>query len=1084
MADAALPDRSPLIRHLHALLDATPGTHTVVFVAQTQLGKALEEASARRRPGVGLRCTTLPAYAQRLAQADLVHAGRRLPSGVDQMLTAHAIRQLSGEQRADLLQGSTVARLSRSLTQTFSLLRTHGVAPQAYQQALQAMSDAGPPQHAQAQAYQHYVDALRENNYYDTADVLRQATTLVEDGAVREPAQSQYAILDDVDVPGHARALVQALEAASSFPLRRLGQEHPTQQAPVLSAAKIFPDAPLPTHPPDGPTAQAVHASSRAASPNGALHTPEHLRFHTTVGRAEEVRTVFRDIQKRGLALDQVDLAYTTPDPYLALIEQQAERHGIGVSMSPGRHLRETRPGQALLAYLDWIAGGQEAAPLIHMLRAGHLTLQRGTDLPLLDAQVASWLAERTYGPGSAQHILQSIRQRVQYTEEQNPDPDEERQAHIANGKRIYRALFGLFVDDPELHADTGLPPVPDESDKAPEDRFILWSSRSSMQKMAVHLKKMITEYGPVDKPTREKQERSFDERARGRILEHLNMIESSGEALGDTLHESPSQLADYIRTWVRETFVGAQRPQPGEVHVVPLQTVGYADRRHLYVVGMDAESLSVTLNDDPMLSDADRRRLNEHEQITLPLTANRRQEEDWRVRQALLRHHGDATFVMHRFDLRSSEERFPSTLYLQLRAVVQAASDTAPETDHDLVVQSAAHTLDPFDVWGLALSDQEEAPAPATEPARDALARYAPHILDGQAAEAARASDAVTAYDGLLQNPPYPALDVLDPDTPIIASASRLEMFARTPYLYFVKYVLEAEPLNEPALDDEDWLDALTRGTILHRTYELFLNGDADHGIDGLDRMPTRDDAPALQRAFDAAFEEATQQRGTPPNRQVAEAARDSLETDIHAFLRADAARGEAHPDLVPARFEWRFGNRPRDEHPEVGLRTERGTLWLRGAVDRIDMLQGDALVWDYKTGGMRDYDPLDGLRNKRWSLQWMLYARAVEEALGLSVDRSGYYFATARQMGRTVAYPPDSTGDSHPDTYRGDLNRIVNTLSEMGRQGVFVPSGDSLKQSDWRYNYTALVYDRRARRDEVRAKEWPDALSHLHHD
>ena len=1054
MNDSSQPDRSPLLHHLHALLEAAPGTHTVVFVAQTQLGKALEEAAARIRPSVGLRCTTIAAYAQRLAQADLLKAGsRRLPPGIDQMLTAHAIYRLSEGEREQLLQGSTAARLSRSLTQTFSLLRTHGVQPTAYQHALQAMDRAAPPQHAQAQAYAHYVDALQTNSYYDTADVLQRATALVQGDSVREPRRSQYAIVDDVDVPGHARELVEALAAASPHPLHRLGQEHPTKQAPVLSAAKVFPDAKPPAHPATGPTAQAVHASSQGAASNGAstLGTPKALRFCTTVGRAEEVRTVFRDIQRRGLPLDEVEIAYTTPDPYLAIIEQQAERHDVPVSLSPGRHLRETRPGQALIAYLDWLAGPQEAAPFIHMLRAGHLTLRRNKGLTWSDAKVATWLAERTYKPG-APSLLKSIARRIEHAEAQDYATD----AQIEQWNQLYAALRNLLDDLPSKSS----------------------GQNPDINTVAQHCETFLTQYGPTDKP--EGTADTFDQKARGRILQYLNTLQQSQ---GAVYEDSATRLADYIRTWVRETFVGAQRPQPGEVHVVPLQTVGYADRPHLYVVGMDAESLSVTLSDDPLLSDADRRRLNEHEQITLPLTANRRQEEDWRVRQALLRHHGDATFVMHRFDLRSSEERFPSTLYLQLRTVVQAALGHAPEQHHALTVSDAQDTLDALDAWGLteqALSDAKR----GTESAPDYLTRTAPHILHGRAAEEARASDAVTAYDGLLQDPPYPKLDLLDPDTNTIASASRLEMFARTPYLYFVTYVLEAEPLDEPALDDEDWLDPLTRGTILHRTYELFLGGSRELDIKELGRMPTLEDEDALMDAFEIAFEEATQQRGTPPNEQVKTAAREGLITDVRAFLHADAARTTDQPDLTPERFEWSFGNRPRDEHPEVELATERGTLRLRGAVDRIDHLNGDALIWDYKTGGMRDYDPLDGLRNKRWSLQWMLYARAVEEALGLSVARSGYYFATARQMGRTVAYPPDGTGDSHPDTYREDLVRILNTLSEMARHGVFVPSGDSLKQSDWRYNYTPLVYDRRNRREQIRAKDWPDDLPHLHHD
>ncbi|MFO7859699.1 MAG: ThiF family adenylyltransferase [Desulfosalsimonas sp.] len=201
-----------------------------------------------------------------------------------------------------------------------------------------------------------------------------------------------------------------------------------------------------------------------------------------------------------------------------------------------------------------------------------------------------------------------------------------------------------------------------------------------------------------------------------------------------------------------------------------------------------------------------------------------------------------------------------------------------------------------------------------------------------------------------MLQAPPYPELDLLDPDTATIASASRLEMFARTPYLYFVKYVLEAEPLDEPALDDEDWLDALTRGTILHRTYELFLNPEDG----GLGRMPTLDDEQVLWDAFETAFEEATQQRGTPPNDQVKAAAREALKTDVRAFLRADAARGADQPDLTPERFEWSFGNRPRDEHDSVELDTEMRNAASLSTQDQLKLAKsGIAIIGAGGLGG-----------------------------------------------------------------------------------------------------------------------------------
>src|SRR5213078_2152085 len=89
-------------------------------------------------------------------------------------------------------------------------------------------------------------------------------------------------------------------------------------------------------------------------------------------------------------------------------------------------------------------------------------------------------------------------------------------------------------------------------------------------------------------------------------------------------------------------------------------------------------------------------------------------------------------------------------------------------------------------------------------------LAAY-PGLAAGARAEAARDSDAITKWDGLIEAP----FEELDPrQNGRIYSASQLENMAGCPFRHFLQRILKIEPVDEIEYDQDTWLEAREFGS------------------------------------------------------------------------------------------------------------------------------------------------------------------------------------------------------------------------------------------------------------------------------
>ena len=57
-----------------------------------------------------------------------------------------------------------------------------------------------------------------------------------------------------------------------------------------------------------------------------------------------------------------------------------------------------------------------------------------------------------------------------------------------------------------------------------------------------------------------------------------------------------------------------------------------------------------------------------------------------------------------------------------------------------------------------------------------------------------------------------------------VVLAANRLQTVGECPRAFFFNYGLDLAPPDETVVDPDQWLDAMTRGLLLHELFEVFV--------------------------------------------------------------------------------------------------------------------------------------------------------------------------------------------------------------------------------------------------------------------
>lgn len=977
---------SRLIEELARVCRESPLEEKVLVAPSLPIGHQLVERLAREgHAWVHLRVETVRTLAHRIVGAELAREGVRLLSRAQALAL---VEQACGEfLTAKSYFGQLRDRpgFHRALQRTFDEIRAAGLSPDAIPAA--AFDDTRKLREFKGILARYDAD-LETGRLIDSASVLRRAVA----AARPDPNPARYLMLAATDCSAVERALVEKIAAG---------------RLDMLAS--------------DAPAGWAANA--------------RQAQLLRAIGEENEIREVFREVLAQGLAFDDVEILYTDASTYPALAWELSREHDIPCTFASGVAAPFTHPGQAALAYLDWVGGGFEAEVLRRALASEALSFERlpgaGENPPGTRASARA-LRDAQIGWGAERHRTALDRLIAERTRPDDAGRREDESSDAERAEREQRRLKSLAAARRAKEFAVRALELSVEGTRETCDL------RALARGCRLFLEQFARVADAMDGTALA---------ALGKLLEELEVLPAT--------KLPPSEAAARLADAVRALSIDADRPRPGRLHVAEFRSGGFSGRRHTYLVGLDESRHPGADLEDPVLLDAERRGINRIlAPLALALYRDRPRESARALEQCVARISGALTASYSSWNLRSLDqqsEQFPSPFFLELHrarsgdasADYTALSAALPEAAGFLPgVESA---LDETEWW---LSRLDAAgPAAAAGAAAPIVRAFYPHLADGHRAELARDSSEFTIYDGWV-SAGTPELDPRVSGEP--QSASRLETLAQCPFRYFLKHVLRVEPPREIERDVTEWLDPMTAGSLLHEVFRLFF-----------ERLTAAGEKPEAARHGELIVAISDEQiavwrEKVPPASELAFGQRRS---DILVAARTFLALEEQHcREMTPRFFEVPFGLRRAESRAAIASRDPvpiavgaGESFPLRGSIDRIDEApDGSFHVWDYKTGGTWRHKEERGIDGGR-QIQHALYAMALEVLLGragiaASVSRSGYFFPGRKGEGRRMPMAIDA----------GHTRDVLARLLGLLRAGTF-PHASS--KDDCRYcDYEAV--------------------------
>ncbi|MBQ9914500.1 MAG: PD-(D/E)XK nuclease family protein [Clostridia bacterium] len=287
--------------------------------------------------------------------------------------------------------------------------------------------------------------------------------------------------------------------------------------------------------------------------------------------------------------------------------------------------------------------------------------------------------------------------------------------------------------------------------------------------------------------------------------------------------------------------------------------------------------------------------------------------------------------------------------------------------------------------------------------------------------------------------------------------SASQMETYSKCPFMYYCRYGIGASPRVKARLD------ASQSGTVVHHVLEIILKK-----YRGKDFLSLSDSQ--LRQELKLCLEEYMNEKMGGSD------TKDSRFNYIYSRLLKvlgdimDRLRSEfADSDFEPCDFELSI-RRDGDVKPFT-LELERGTVQIRGIIDRVDKMDMDGKrfirVVDYKTGGktFELSDVLEGL-----NMQMLLYLISVwrnGEGEYKDIIPAGILYFPAKMSTVNVEDRGDGGEALRENRYRaGKMNGMIvddyDMVSHMDKQGkgLFIPVTADKRTGKIKGKFISLYY------------------------
>ncbi len=727
------------------------------------------------------------------------------------------------------------------------------------------------------------------------------------------------------------------------------------------------------------------------------------IEFYQSYGGYTETREVLRYIAEKELSLDQVQVFYTTQEPYSQYFYELSNFYDIPVTFYSGIHIKNSRPARLLFSLIDWINDDYSVAKLFSLLNSDHINLHLGEQLEI--REMASLLRQSPVGWGRNRYIPGielAIRERERKIENASDDNAQKYLIEIAHYRALKDWIEKIFTEIPQSN----------------------FHYRVSLSAIARGFGNIINQYAKIEKNNKNN---FLDEEASSIIQEKMGMLEKNARnefSLSEALH-----LIDDL---INEIRICCSEPHAGSLHVASYKKGIWMNRPYTFIVGMDSHKFPGNTDEGTIFLDTEKK-FYKH----LLSDAQKNKIEQYRLLQLILSATGKKILSFSCFDTADQREQAPASMLLQLYRLKEKDIGKNYNDFYQylgakriLIPKKKSEILDKGDIF-LYFSKQEK------RSLEFLIEQEYPNIIKGIKADLERKKEEFNTYNGKVEV----IGKKVDPrqNRGIILSSSKLERIAYCPYLYFLNDILKIKPPEEMAYEPGQWMSPLERGLLLHQIYEKFYKTLLSISKGKLEPPSFKKHWPILENIVLESLEEKRKYLA-PPGELIYQAEKRGILESCQMFLTGEEQNYQGE---VPEFFELAFGTRD-NEHEVLGkVRAVELTLpdgekiSFQGKIDRIDRLPDDTFrIIDYKTGISRDYKKGKNFRHGQ-QIQHALYAVSLEKILEKKdycpkpeVSLSGYYFPTVQGQGRLVLYDRKD---------REQVLQIIEILLNIVTQGNF---------------------------------------------
>ena len=856
-----------------------------------------------------------------------VQTGRRLARELAQpslkpltrLLESQAVRQVAEGKAAELgLEPAGRSRFYRSLSTAFHDMQ-EGVAGQ----------DAGSGEKSDMNRlaeslFVEYRDLLVDKGYYAPSDLPRMAADAVADPVTEGSIPTVIYYLPRRLSTGEVDLARSFLDRGGCRVIAGLTGDGPAD-APILELLNRlgFVDGEETVKTAGGDTLR-----ERAAA--GAIS------IVTVPDPEEEVRMVIRSVAASDTPFHRTAVMYRQDSPYASLLRQELAFAGIPFSGTDRRTLADTQTGRLLLGLVDLAVslnvgpeGTIEREGLIEWLTTTVVKYQPqsgdGESLRWRPAPSTRWanlmVAAQANGTvANYQSRLTSHLGQMERLAMERGDGDSEN-ATIDRWRRQVGELKGFME---ELERDL---------------QQLGGMGVSGWELAAVHLKTLIEKYRWSSTEESDEDRQRIDEQVAGLASLQDWGSEYSTQALQEVIRESlQSPVSDRGRSVGDGVYLGPPAAIAGGQYDV-VHAVGMVERQfpprpraNPWLAENPAE-LQQALALDRYDFLAAIAAANNAVLYWPAATADRNSTypSRWLIEAANLLHEeagGNDRLTYENMTADAESKSWLTVISSRdagLRQLAGAAVQPADAADYNLM-----HLI------------SQSGTSIALHPAVASDTRMT-NALD---ARAARNGDALSFWDGRVDSSAERVAAIGSRVRPV--SPSSLEAWATCPYKYFLSRVLG---LSAPPEDEGEEITALERGTLVHKIMEKSVN----------EKKWTLAELLALaEEEFDEA-----EARGVTGYHLLWEMEKESMREALSGFWAAEERwLNGAVP--VESYAEADFGPPSTDtEKPttmgEVSVAVDglAEPVWLRGKIDRVDVLEDEIRVRDFKTGKPENYRP-----------------------------------------------------------------------------------------------------------------------------